>query len=226
MKEAQTVGEGSSTEVRPVQVEGDRGEPSKLRATLTRVAWMSILLGLVIEGLLVAARLGAFTLEATAAELVNRVSWSVLVCTGLAIGDALADASRPLLAGLSGLIATPLAFAVARGLHKGTAEMMQIAQPADPISPWLAAGIRGVEYMCLGLAIFWLKKQPRPTALSYVAVGLLIGLVFGGVLMFLNPAVTGSLTSMLVWGVNELIFPVGCTLVLFASTAVGEKVKV
>ena len=207
-----------------MQVEGERSEPSKLRATLTKVAWMSIVLGLIIEGLLVAARLGAFTLEATAAELANRVSWAVLVCTGLAIGDAIAEGSRPLLMGLSGAIAAPLAFSVARGVHKGAAELMQIAQPADPISPLLAAGIRGAEYMCLGLLIFWLKKQPRAGALAYVAAGLGVGLVFGLLLMFLNPAVTGSLSSMLVWGVNELIFPVGCTLVLFASTAIGKKV--
>jgi hypothetical protein len=52
-----------------------------------------------------------------------------------------------------------------------------------------------------------------------------IGLAFGLVLMFLNPGVTKSVTSLLVWGVNEVVFPVGCTLVLFASTVIGEKVK-
>ena len=224
MKQEEMIREEPKTRVRPVRVKGVQGEPSKLGSRLTQVAWMSILLGLVMEGLLVAARLGVFTLDATIAEMTNRVSWSVLVCTGLAIGDTLAEKSRPVLLGLSGLIGTPLAFAVARGLHKGTAEIMGIAQPADPISPLLAAGIRGVEYMCLGLLIFWLKKQPRSTVLGYVGVGLVVGLVFGGVLLMLNPAVTGSLTSMLVWGVNELAFPVGCTLVLFASAAVSEKV--
>jgi hypothetical protein len=186
---------------------------------------MSILLGLVMEGLLVAARLGAFSMDAATAELANRVSWAVLVCTGLAIGDTLAENSRPVLLGLSGLIGAPLAFAVARGVHKGTADLMGIAQPGDPISPLLAGGIRGLEYMILGLAIFWLKKQPRTGVMSYIAAGAVTGLAFGLVLMFLNPAVTSSVTSLLVWGVNEVVFPVGCTLVLFASTVIGEKVK-
>ena len=226
MKQEQTIEAEPETRVPPVQVKGVRDKPSKLRTTLTRVAWMSILLGLVIETLLVASRLGVFTLEATAAELANRVTWSVLVCMGLAIGDTLANGSRPLLAGLGGLVGAPLGFAVARGVHKGTADLMQIAQPPDPIAPLMAAGIRGIEYMCLGLAIFWLKKQPRSTALGYMATGLVIGLVFGSVLLFLNPAITRSLSSMLVWGVNELVFPMGCALVLFAATAVEDKVKV
>jgi hypothetical protein len=224
MKQGQTISEEPSARVRPVKVKVPRGKPSKLLTTLTRVAWMSILLGLVIEGLLVAARLGAFPLDAAAAELVNRVSWSVLVCTGLAIGDALAEKSRPFLLGLGGLVGAPLAFAVARGLHKGTAELMGITQPADPVEPLLSAGIRGVEYMCLGLLIFWLKKQPRSTVVGYVVAGLVVGLVFGTVLLFLNPEAIGSVSSMLVWAVNELAFPVGCTLVLFASTAISEKV--
>ena len=224
MKREETVREGPEPGVRPVKVRGLSGTGSKLQVTLTRVAWMSILLGFVMEALLVAARLGAFTMDAATAELVNRVSWSVLVCTGLAIGDTLAENSRPLLLGLSGLVGAPLAFAVARGAHKATAELMGIAQPGDPISPLLSAGIRGIEYMCLGLVIFWLKKQPRSTVMGYIASGLAIGLVFGLVLMFFNPAVTNSLSSMLVWSVNELAFPVGCTLVLFASTAVGKKI--
>jgi len=224
LNDEQTMQEGTDTTVPPVKVKHIQGEPSKLRTTLTRVAWMSILLGLVIEALLVASRLGAFTLEATAAELANRVSWSVIVCAGLAIGDAIAESSRPFLLGLSGLVGAPLAFAVARGAHKATADLMEIAQPADPISPLLSAGIRGVEYMCLGLVIFWLKKQPQPTVMGYMAVGLVVGLIFGSVLLMLNPAATTSVSSMLVWAVNELAFPVGCTLVLYASTAIGEKV--
>ena len=225
MEQEQSVGETMSMGTAPKQVEDAAEKPSKWRTTLTRVAWMSILLGLVMEGLLVAARLGAFSMDAATAELANRVSWAVLVCTGLAIGDTLAENSRPVLLGLSGLIGAPLAFAVARGVHKGTADIMGIAQPGDPISPLLAGGIRGLEYMTLGLAIFWLKKQPRTGVMSYIAAGAVIGLAFGLVLMFLNPAVTSSVTSLLVWGVNEVVFPVGCTLVLFASTVIGEKVK-
>ena len=44
-------------------------------------------------------------------------------------------------------------------------------------------------------------------------------------MLALNPAVTSSLATMLVWGVNELLFPVGCALVLFASMALGDKLK-
>lgn len=44
-------------------------KPSQLRVTLTRVAWLSILFGIVIELLLIAARVGMVQTEATVAEL-------------------------------------------------------------------------------------------------------------------------------------------------------------
>ena len=49
MKQEITMKDGTKTRVRPVRVRGLREKPSKLRVTLTRVVWMAILLGLVIE---------------------------------------------------------------------------------------------------------------------------------------------------------------------------------
>jgi hypothetical protein len=206
------------------KVQAKSGKQERLQERLTKAAWLAILLGLVIESLLVLTRMGAFgSLEATAAEFLNRVSWAFLVCIGLAIGDALTE-DRPLWLGLAGLAGAPIAFTVARGMHKGAAEMMNIAQPGDAIAPALAASIRGVEYMLLGLALFWLSRRKKQSIFSYAATALTIGLVFGALVMVLNPGVLGSVTKTLAWGVNELIFPVGCTLVIYATTALGKKV--
>ncbi len=103
--------------------------------------------------------------------------------------------------------------------------MLEAKAPAENIAPLLAGSIRGLEYMCLGLAMFWLSRRVRASAPAYIGTGLLTGLVFGLVMLALNPAVTSSLTTMFVWGVNELLFPVGCALVLFASAALGDKLK-
>ena len=197
-------------------------KPSKLRVTLTRVAWLSILFGIVIEVLLIAARVGMVQAEAAVAELAGRITWSFVVCMGLAIGDALTE-DKPLWLGLSGLAGAPLAFTVARGVHKGAAEFLGANSPVDAITPLLAATIRGIEYMCLGLALFWLSRKLKASIKSYIGTGLAIGLVFGTIILLVNPAITSSMTAFLSWGVNELIFPVGCSVVIFASQALSGK---
>lgn len=201
---------------------GETGESSRLRSTLTRVAWLSIALGLVIQGLLIAARFGAFSTDAALAELVNRVSWAVLVCMGLAIGDALTG-DKPMWMGLSGLLAAPIAFTVSRALHKGAAEVLGADAPADSIDPLLAGSIRGLEYMCLALALYWLGRRLHPSVFAYIGAGMVIGLVFGSLLLALNPETMSSTSRMLVWGVNEVIFPAGCCLVIYAASALGGK---
>ena len=60
-----------------------------------------------------------------------------------------------------------------------------------------------------------------------MAVGLAIGVLFGGAIVGLaystapEPLATPDLVSR---GVNEILFPVGCALVLFSATAVGKRV--
>jgi hypothetical protein len=59
-----------------------------------------------------------------------------------------------------------------------------------------------------------------------LATGLLVGLVFGGTIVGITyqmspePLATGALVSR---GANEILFPVGCSLVLFAATAMGHR---
>jgi hypothetical protein len=78
------------------------------------VAWLAILLGIAMEGLLLL--LGAGLGESLGqglivADLVGNVSWSVFVCVGLAVGTAVANARVPVM-GLLGLLAAPSAFEI------------------------------------------------------------------------------------------------------------------
>ncbi len=62
-----------------------------LGTTLLRVAWLAILLGFVMEALLLlfAAGFGIFPgLESMISDLAGKVTWSTLVCAGLALGTA------------------------------------------------------------------------------------------------------------------------------------------
>lgn len=199
-----------------------------LAATLLRVAWAAILLGLGMEVVLILLGTGlgeSLGLGKLTADLVKNVSWSLFVCGGLAVGTTIAKARLPL-AGLAGLLAAPVAFEVSRVLHKGTLEMVAASGgAAEGASPVLIAIVKGLEYAVLGIAITWLAQRSWAGALAYALTGLLVGAVFGGAILTLTVGAaprwsTGALVSQ---GVNETLFPVGCALVLFSANIMGKR---
>ena len=202
-----------------------------LRATLLRVAWLSILLGFAMEALILLLAAGVAnvpSLKPIVADLVQKVSWSVFVCVGLAIGTAASKARAPVM-GLMGLLSAPLAFNAARFLHKSTAHALAIAGPAvSGPSPYLLGLIKGAEYGCLGSVLGWLGRRPWGGAVAHIGAGLGVGLLFGGVVLALTAMAVPSPLSpaaLLVRGVNEVLFPIGCSLVLFAAEALGKRVE-
>jgi hypothetical protein len=200
-----------------------------LGVKLLRVAWLAIALGIAMEGLLLllGAGLGkSLGPGSIAAGLVGNVTWSAFVCCGLAVGTAVAKARVPVM-GLLGLLAAPAAFEVSRALHKGTLEAIATTGGGggEVLSPVLVGVIKGVEYGCLGMAIAWVGQRPWGGAAAHVAVGFLVGLVFGGTIVALTMGSTPPPTAAdaLSLGVNEVIFPIGCSLVLFSAGALGER---
>ena len=199
-----------------------------LGAMLLRVAWLAIALGVAAEGLLLLLGSGfgeALGLRAAAADLVRNVSWSIFVCAGLAIGTAVVKARAPLM-GLLGLLSAPLAFEASRVIHKGALEALAVSGGGGgDVSPVVIAVIKGLEYGCLGIGIGWVSQRPWGGAMAHVGVGLLIGVVFGGAdLALASGAIPAPPASELfVEGINEVLFPVGCALVLYSATALGKK---
>ncbi|MCM8748776.1 hypothetical protein NET02_06425 [Thermomicrobiaceae bacterium CFH 74404] len=199
-----------------------------LRAFLLHVAWLSILLGLTMEVILLvlAAAFGeGTTARSFAVKLVQQIAWSFFVCTGLAVGLAVAKTGIP--AGkFTGFFIAPAAFAVARTLHKSVAQALAIASavPATP-SPFLLAAVKGIEYGILGLAIARIQKWEHGRISHYVATGFLVGLVFGGfvLVLILQTAEGMSAIDLFTRGVNELVFPVGCSVVVYAAEALGRR---
>jgi hypothetical protein len=192
------------------------------------VAWLAIALGMAMEGLLllIGAGLGeSLGLGSIVADLVGNVAWSVFVCCGLAVGTAVAKA-RARYMGLLGFLAAPTAFEVSRALHKGTLEALATTGGGhEALSPILLGVIKGVEYGCLGLAVAWVGQRPWGGAAAHVAVGLLVGLIFGGTIVVLTMGSTPPppAADVLSVGVNEVIFPIGCSLVLFSAGALGQR---
>jgi len=196
--------------------------PSSPWATLLFVAWLAIALGLLLQLalLLVAAGFGTdISPRPLLAETLKTVSWSLLVCVGVALGRVAAKGQVPL-EGVTGLLAAPLALTAANTVQKVVAEAVDAAGvPAGPAPLWVLA-IKAAEYACLGLALNWVGRRAWHSALGHLAVGLMVGVVFGGV--FLAVVVQSAPTplatpSLLAKGLNELLFPVGCALVVFIA---------
>lgn len=200
-----------------------------LGASLLRVAWLAILLGLLMEGLLLLLETGlgeTLGLGAIAADLAKNVSWSVFVCVGLAVGTTLSRFRLPAM-GLLGVLSAPLAFEVSRVLHKGTVEALAASgSVGDQLSPFLVAVIKGLEYGFLGVAVAWLGRRPWGGAVAHMCAGLAAGLIFGGLilLLLLGSSPQPPVADLVSRGMNEVLFPVGCSLALYSAGALGERV--
>jgi len=206
-----------------------RADAPGFGATVLRVAWLAVLLGLGMEALLVLVVLGLGSFPgvgATVADLVRQVSWSVFVCVGLAVGTAVSNLRVPLM-GVLGLLAAPAAFALARSLHQSATQALEVSGTvsSSDVSVVVIALLKGLEYGILGLVIGWIGQRVWGGAFAHVAAGLAVGVVFGGAIVSLtyaaapDPLPTAQVVSQ---GVNEVLFPVGCALVLFVAAAVAR----
>jgi hypothetical protein len=196
------------------------------------VAWLAILLGFAMEILLLLFTAGFEILpgfRSVLVDLIGKVSWSALVCAGLALGTAASKVRAPFM-GLLGLLAAPLAFHVSRTLQQGVAKTLEVAAAGAPVGSYtliLLALLKAVEYGCLGAAIGWIGRRPWGGAMAHLAVGLAVGILFGGAIVSFTywtapePLAAADLFSR---GANEILFPVGCSLVLYSATALGERV--
>ncbi len=186
---------------------------------LLQIASMAVLLGLAMEVLvLLIGLLGGATPSGAgvAADAVQKVSWSFIVCVGLALGSLVAKAP---VAGMSfaGLVAAPIAFTIARALHKGVSQALALGGASAPLPVMALMVLKAVEYGCLGLLLSYVGTRRRSGAAAHVGIGLAVGAVFGGAALFLMPA--APLAVQMARGANEIVFPVGCSLVLFAARA-------
>jgi uncharacterized membrane protein YjjB (DUF3815 family) len=192
--------------------------------TLLQVGWLSILLGITLELLLVAARLGGISdIQPIIAEFAQKISWSFVVCMGLAVGMSVSQL-RPPVMGLAGLVAAPLAFYIAKGVHAGVSELLGTQAPGwGQFDLFLSPALRGIEYLVLGAVLGWVMRQTWGGLMPHIGAGLAVGALFGGLLLLMTRQSGQPMFSMFSWVVNELLFPTGCALVLFASNTLAQR---
>jgi hypothetical protein len=193
-------------------------------AKILRVAWMSVLLGIGLEVVLVLAVLGfggSITAVTVAADLGQKVSWSILVCIGLAFGSTAARA-RPRAMGLAGLAAAPIAFHGARAVHHGLSQALQAAGTIGVPPLALLTLTKTAQYAILGAVLGWMKDR-RASLGAHAGAGLAAGVIFGGAAVAIAAPPGAPAAAIVPKMINEILFPVGCSLILYASDTLAER---
>lgn len=215
----------------------DEIQPQKAlqaRVEIERIATIAILavgFGFAMQALVLATRLlagGTAPEKVFVADLTQGVTWSLFVCTGVAIGVAVGRA-RKFLAGIFGLVFAPLGIAAAKASQKAVTALTNAVDKPDLVPLVTLGSVRAVEYGLLAwlLAILAEKEIARPG--PYLGVGAITGVVFGGLLVFLStttgatPPTTAQLAGMIV---NEVGFPIGCALLIFLGQLVARNLVI
>jgi hypothetical protein len=173
----------------------------------------------VLEALLVLAAAAGGSLGAPRpflVDLAEKLPWGLFVCTGVWLGLEVGHGRLPLSA-LAGLLGASIGSLLLRAVAEGAHALAFAGAPVGP-SAVLVAAVKGVEYACLGFVVGWLGRRAWAAIHHHAAAGLAVGIAFGGVLLALAAGAEPlSRDRVLAWAVNELLFPVGCVLILFSA---------
>jgi len=201
-------------------------------ATLVlHVCWLSILLGLVIQILLLVAStaLGhAPKLNPLIVDLAQRITWSTIVCGSISV--AMVASKLPVsFMGLAGVLSASVGFKIARAVQKGVGAALGAAPAAaHGPSPLVLGIIKAVEYGCLAALLAWVVKRKGTTATVHAAIGLTMGVFFGTIVLsytYWSNFKLFTVADVVSRGLNEVLFPIGCSLVLFATEVWAEQWK-
>ncbi|WP_148262425.1 hypothetical protein [Hoyosella subflava] len=205
-------------------------EPEHVVQRIATVAWLAIGLGLAVQILIVVTKL-VFGSDLPGvgflASLAQGVTWSVVVCVGIAVGTVIMRASVTI-AGVLGFVCAPLALGLARGAQRGVNEL--IGEPVGTVTASLAliALLKAFQYGLLGFLLARLVRRHVDRARPYLILGAISGVVFGGIIVTataLSATSSGAeLTMPDLAGltVNELLFPIGCAMVVFTAQSVAR----
>jgi hypothetical protein len=188
---------------------------------LMSAAWLSILLGITVECAVLAIRLAAGSaphLIQSFVEFAGSVSWSTVVCSGIALGTAAAR-QRDRVMGILGVVSAPFGWALAKGLQRGTQWMLGAPVDAVGLLVVQVGALKSVEYCLLGYFVGRMLQGRRSTLARHVYLGLAAGVVFGASIVAVTIAhssehhlAQGKLLGLVI---NEMLFPIGCSVVLY-----------
>ena len=129
--------------------------------------------------------------------------------------------------GILGLISAPLAWAVAKGVQRGTQWMLGAPLDAVGLLVIEVGVLKTLEYCLLGYFVGKMLHTHRSTLIRHALLGLAAGAVFGSLIVAVNiaDAPQHHLAHAKLFGllVNELVFPAGCSVVLHFVAHLSDR---
>jgi hypothetical protein len=190
---------------------------------LVRLTLLAIAPALLIE-LAIAATRAAFDVRAHGliAETMSGVTWSLLVCFGVAAGSALSRVSE-FAAGAIAFVATPIALVAAKAVQGGLNEFLDQSTSTLPPGFALIAAAKACEYGVLGYFLARLAHTGVDAVAPHLLAGLGVAASFGTLVVALAATVPNpdlAAPAVAATAVNEMLFPLGCVaVVLLTRTA-------
>ena len=122
------------------------------------------------------------------------------------------------------------------GIAKGSQKFMVSAlgaaeKPVHPVADDARRHARPIEYGILGWMLAWLVAKQESRATRFLLAGAAVGLVFGGgtTLLTIQAAAAKGIAlaapQIIATAVNEVVFPMGCALVVYIALHVGRQLK-
>lgn len=217
-----------SSESNPTRDTGDHA----LRQIGT-VALLSVLLGFVMQGFILAVKLaagGAPPGIIFISDLAQGITWSFFVCTGVSVGVFLSKA-RASVAGFIALACAPFAVALAKSAQKTMNGILKVADQPAMLSLATISILRAIEYGILGWLLAKLAQRETLKIGPYIGSSVLIGVIFGGTISFLTYSSSVTMGSALslpkTFGtvLNEMGSPIGCALLIYIGQWIAHRQK-
>jgi len=196
------------------------------------VAGLGVGLGIAMQIAIVLLRLlGGQAPNSTAiAGLLQTVTWSTLVCTGVAVGMALGKA-RAALASVYSAVFAPLALTAAKGVEKLIASLMNVANNPGVLSIATIGVVRALEYGLLAWLLAWLSQRNERRLLPYGLAGGGVGVFFGGTILLMTYVASGldetgrNYLTLASTAIAEIGSPLGCAFVIYVAQFVGTHMR-
>jgi hypothetical protein len=192
---------------------------------LVRLTTLSLAPALMIEVLIALTRT-AFDRHTSSilAETAGGITWSFLVCFGVAAGSALTRASEAV-AGAIAFVWTPVALVAAKAVQGGVGELLDQSSLSLPPGLALVATVKACEYGTLAFALARLAYRGVEAVTPHLLVGLATAASFGTVLIAIaaaTPRPNLGPPDIAAIAVNEYLFPLGCVLVVLLTRASSQ----
>jgi hypothetical protein len=200
---------------------------------LATTAWMSIALG-VLAQVAVVVGFVIFGEELAGArdlvrDTVKSMLWPLTVCLGITAGKAFAMLrnvalqSRYML--VAGLLAAPLGQVAGRMAHRSLGEALDLGPRELALALFTTLAVmKAFQYGCLGALLGRIQQDPNSHWLLSLAAGCVADAIFGtAALIALSIGREMTTADWITNGINEMLGPVGCALIVFAADRLARR---